>query len=215
MIAGWIPTDSAKRNKWLLRRLKKVKIWQLLVLGVIFAVLAMVFLRLSNLNMANLRQAVYTADRAADTVKLDQAVTNLQRYVRAHMNTDTGRISLQTKYDNAVRAAFADANQHINNINNDAYNAAIDGCKPQINTGGYPAFAACVADAVGVDGSKFSEPVLPPAALFQISFAAPKLSFDLAGVTLIICFLIFLVAIIRIITEVILRIVVKKSKTLT
>ena len=207
MIEGWTGSDSGKRDKWRLRRLKKIKTFNLIIIFIILAVLAAILLRLNNINMADLRRAVYEADKTGEITKVEQAATNLRNYVSAHMNTDTGLISLQTIYNDAVAEAVRKANV---NIDNEIYKRADRECRSVIWQKGYSAYVQCVAKAVG--STKFNEPKLPDPALFYLSFSAPLLSADLAGVTTILVFIIFIFLAIRVITEVTLNIVVKIKK---
>ena len=207
MIDGWVRKETKSRDKWLLRRVKKIKIRTIIILFLIFAILSLIFLRVNNMNMAGLRMEVYAADKTGQIAKVEQAALNLRNYVSNHMNTDTGLISLQTMYNNAVAEATKRANSKIDSA---IYTKADKKCRSLIYQKGYSAYVQCVANAIG--STKFVEPTLPDPALFYLSFSSPLLTADLAGVVTVIAVLLFIIIAVRAITEVILRIVVKIKK---
>jgi len=190
------------------RGLAKVKTWHLVVLLIVLAIFSIIFLRLNNVGMINLRDQVIAADASGDNDELQQAATRLQNNVSRHMNTDTGQIALQSSYNNAVRRAFAAAN---NDIDASSYGAATDQCKAVLYASGYQGYAACVANAVGVSESKFTTPELPNPALFYLSYAAPILSFDAAGVVIVLATVVFFVIFLKLLTEVIIYFVSENS----
>ena len=157
--------------------------------------------------MADLRREIYVADKTGQVSEVKKAASRLQEYVSSHMNTDTGLISLQTLYNNAVAEAVKEANT---DIDSEAYKRADQNCRGVAWQQGYTAYVQCVADSIG--GTVLNKPKLPDPSLFYLSFSSPLLSADLAGVTTVATFLLFVVFIIRVITEVTLRIVVKIKK---
>ena len=210
MIDGWTRSDTVKRDKWRLRRLKKVKTLTLAIIFVILAVLTAVFLRLNNTNMADLRRVVYEADKTGQITKVEQTATSLRNYVSSHMNTDTGLISLQTIYNNAVAESIKSANS---DIDSEAYARADQNCRNVIWQSGYNAYVQCVANAIG--GTNFVQPKLPDPALFYLSFSAPLLSADLAGVFTVLTIISFIILMIRVLTGMTFGIVVKIKKNIT
>lgn len=192
---GW-----KKQAEYLKRTLKKVKTWHLVVILIVFAILSVIFLRVNNLGMVELRDQVIAADKSGNQAALTQAASTLQKYVSRHMNTDTGQIPLQNSYDRAVQDAFDRANQ---DIDASGYSAATEECKRVIAAGGYQGYAECVAGTVGVGESTLNTPDLPNSSLYYLYFASPIVSFDLAGVMVILTTLVFCLIIIKLLTEVI------------
>jgi len=207
MIDGWVRTDTVKRDKWRLRRLRKIKFRTILLVFLIFAILSLILLRVNNMNMADLRRDVYTADKTGQMTEVKRAASILQNYVSSHMNTDTGLISLQTMYNNAVAEAVKAANT---DIDSSVYMQADQNCRNIAWQQGYSAYVQCVANAIG--GTTLNKPKLPDPSLFYLSFSAPLLSADLAGVTVVITILLFIMLLIRASTEVILAVVVRIKK---
>lgn len=143
-------------------------------------------LRSNNQNMANLRQALINADETGDTGKVEIAAKNLQHYVAAHMNTDTGRVALQTSYNQAANAAMEAARPA--EVDTTVYQTATESCRSQLNSYGYRAWANCVANAVGTTPSTQAtiEEVAPDPDLYYVDYAAPRWSSDVAGWSLVI-----------------------------
>src|SRR5687767_10982966 len=94
---------SLSNKKVLARRLwlvKRVKTWQLVIILIIAAFLAATFLRLNNLGMIERREAVVEADKRGEKKAIMESLTELQRYVSAHMNTDMKQgVYLQYSYE--------------------------------------------------------------------------------------------------------------------
>ena len=168
--------------------IKRISFWPKvgLIFGVSMAV-SLLALRANNQNMVNLRDALIKADKSGDTGKVEIAAKNLQHYVAAHMNTDTGRVALQASYNKAAEAAMEAAKPA--EIDSTVYQTAADNCRPQLTNYGYRAWASCVSDAVGTNSSVSvvtAEEVAPDPDLYYVDYASPQWSNDLAGWSIII-----------------------------
>ena len=152
-----------------------------LVLAIIFGVICIVSLRANNQHMAQLKTAVYQADKNNGNVQL--ALDNLQAYVTAHMNTDltTGNgsvyppIQLEYTYNRLSQAAET----AVVNANSGLYTAAQAYCQQQdpVDFSGRNR-VPCIEKYVQGHGA-----VIPtiPTALYQFDFISPTWSPDLAG----------------------------------
>jgi hypothetical protein len=139
-------------------------------------------LRENNLHMVKLRDAVYAADKNDGDVQ--GALTNLQRYVTAHMNTNlsSGNTSvyppIQLKYTyDRLRAANLQAS------NASVYNDAQKYCEAQNSTD----FSGrnrvpCIEQYVESHGV---QPKPIPDAMYKFDFISPIWSPDLAGWSLL------------------------------
>jgi hypothetical protein len=190
------------------RKLKKVKTWHMVVLLLILVILSIFFLRLNNMGMVELRNQVLSADESGDGEVLQRAATKLQNYVSGHMNADTGQIALQNSYDRAIQRAFSE----VNDVNASGYAEATESCKAVLYVSGYPGYASCVADAVGIGESTLVVPELPNPALYYISYASPIVSFDAAGVTVVLSVVVFLAIILKLLTEVVMALLLYKKQ---
>jgi hypothetical protein len=170
-------------------------------------VIAAIFLRLNNLGMVERRAAVYAADKAGDADQLQTAASDLQNYVAHHMNTTTGRIALQDSYNRDLAVAVNAARPP--EINPAVYGAATENCRSQVYIGGYRAYAQCVANAVGQSETTLQTVKPPQEDTYYLSYAAPRLSLDVAGFMVMISILIIVVIFARLLTGVILRILLK------
>jgi hypothetical protein len=199
-------SDKIRFDRRVLRALKHVKTWQLLIILLLFIMSAAIFLRLNNLGMVERRDALIEADKTGDVYQVQEAARNLQNYVAHHMNTSTGRIALQTLYDEDFKK-IVEANKQPE-IENGDYQSAMVRCR-QIYPRGGTNWAKCVADSVGVSEVDITTEPLPSPDAYYVSYVPARWSADPAGLSILVCFLLIIVIISRLIFILILRIVLK------
>lgn len=172
-----LPVVQNHRRFWL---------WSsLILLAAVLAVLTAVFLRQNNLNMALLRDELVAADETGDIEQVQLAAQRLQNYVAHHMHTMTGRIALQTLYEQAAEQAMEASKPP--EISRDIYMQATNDCKPQL-TYGYRSWASCVATKVGMNTTTtlaVADEVAPDPDLYYVEYAPVRWSADLAGFCLL------------------------------
>lgn len=202
--------EKRKAHHWLVV-VKQVKTWQLIMALVLLVGLSAYLLRQNNLGMVERRNAVKQADESnGDT---QAALTELQRYVAAHMNTDLGEgvfldHTYQRAYDKEVQQAAASVS-----TNSQAYKDTEAACRNQYTRGGsFSAYIKCVQDGLK-SLSPGSDPLasvkVPPAELFKFNFVSPVLSLDLAGLAVLATLLVGLLLVIRIMLYMALKAVLK------
>ena len=168
------------------RRIINVHPLVLLALTLICGVFCITALRSNNEHMAQLKQAVFTADKNGTDVQ--QALDNLQAYVTAHMNTNlsTGAGSvyppIQLEYTYLRLAEAQD--QSVLSANSGLYTAAQSYCQrldPTDFSGRNR--VPCIEQYVTSHGAP-----LPniPSALYEFDFVSPTWSPDTAGWSLLI-----------------------------
>ncbi|MDR1300673.1 MAG: hypothetical protein LBK50_03115 [Candidatus Nomurabacteria bacterium] len=170
-------------------------------------------LRANNLNMLQLREAVIAADEGSSTAELENSVAALQSYIGHHMNTSMGTIGivLQHTYDRDVQAAVQRAVQAQQyDIPPEIYAQYDAACAPQLAAGQWH-YTNCISSHIDYAGKNFdfSTPNLPPPELYYVNFTPPHLSLDLAGLFVIVDFLLLLFIIGRTLFNLILRAVIK------
>lgn len=165
-------------------KLRPIKPWYFLCIALITGTVCIVALRNDNLEMAQLRNAVYTADKNNGDVQ--KALQNLQVFVTSHMNTDVSGgpnapyppIQLQYTYDRAVQAAGTAASA----ANSQIYTDAQHYCEQQdpVDFSGRNR-VPCIQEYVQSHGV-----ALPniPDSLYKFDFLSPVWSPDVAGWTL-------------------------------
>ncbi|MDR0957509.1 MAG: hypothetical protein LBM09_02970 [Candidatus Nomurabacteria bacterium] len=201
-------TDDLKRDRRILKWLRNIRVWQLAVILLILAMLAAIFLRLNNIGMMELRAALIKADTTGDAKAVQNAAVKLQNYTAHHMNTYTGRVALQTLYDDAVQKAIDKAKPV--EIDASLYKRISEECYPaRLNGGGSRAQAQCISEKIGVSlvNVENVEVISPDA--FYVEFAPTRISFDAAGITVMLCYFVIFIIIVRIISTIILRIILK------
>lgn len=169
-------------------------------------------LRSNNLHMVTLRDDLVAADRTGDATKVRTAARKLQNYMAHHMNTTTGRVALQTLYNQAAQKAM-EASKPVE-ISTDVYQAATEACKPQLTNYGYRAWANCVSGKVGSGGVTsldINKQPAPDPDVYYVEYAPARFSFDLAGWLIILSLMLAIVLIVIAALD-LCRLVIKKLK---
>lgn len=203
--------SSRRRLHHRLKSLQRLKVWQLLIIAVILSFLAATALRLNNLGMIERRDAVYAADERGNQAEIKKALTDLQRYVSAHMNTDLGKgVYLQKSYERARDAALANVTATSNPQAAVYQQASID-CRSRF-VGGVASFrndyVQCVVERVAAmnqSADPLSSLSLPKADLYRYDFVSPLWSPDLAGLLTLLLAVVVLVIIGRIVLSLLYR----------
>lgn len=199
----------------MLARLKRVKTWQLVVVLLLMTLVAATLLRLNNLGMVERREAVYAADRKGDKPAIKSALLELQQYVTSHMNTDLGKGVYLVKTYERDRAKALKAAQSVENPNAQVYQQASIDCRSRFQ-GGVESFrndyVQCVIERVSALEGQEGAPALqlPKADTYRYAFVSPLISFDAAGLAVLACLLITSVIVLRLLTLVILRLLLKR-----
>jgi len=194
-----------------IKELQRVKTWQLLVLLVLASFIAATFLRLNNIGMIERRNAVITADESLDSDNTIRRLYDLQQYVSAHMNTDLGKgVYLEASYNRDYQAwqakAFGDQNP-----NGNIYKKAQEVCAPRFSNYS-AAYLQCTTDELAkypAASEIGSDKNSPKVTSYLHSFASPVWSPDFAGWSLVVCFVIALMIVVRLVSIGILRILLR------
>lgn len=200
--------DEVRRDIRILKSIKNIKVWQLLIILLALSLLAIIFLRLNNLEASELYEDLKAADKTGEVARVQKSAKKFQNYVANHMNTSFPRLPLQTLYDAAVQKALDTARPA--EVSSTVYQKATEDCIPDRLSGGSKAWARCVREKVGAsDSTGFleAESISPDA--YYIEYASARWSPDAAGITLLICFLVSMIIIVRIMFAVILRVILK------
>lgn len=176
-------------------QLRRFQVKYLLLAAVIFGAVAVVALRHNNQHMAQLRQAVFTADEQNGDV--ETALVNLRSFVTGHMNTSLTAasngvyppIQLKYTYSRLVQAAGGQASASNNSI----YAEAQKACEAQIPTGFSGRYRLdCIEQYVESHGGAPVSSI--PDSLYKFDFVSPTWSPDLAGLSLLASLLCLLAA---------------------
>jgi hypothetical protein len=171
-------------------KFRRIKPWYFLMLAAISAIICVFALRANNLQMAELRQAVYTADK--NNKDLEGSLRTLREFVYGHMNTNLASgpnavhppIQLKYTYERLQKAQAADAGKSSSEIYTDAQNY----CEAKIPNG----FSGrvrldCIQQYVKEHRATASKPI--PKNLYQFDFVSPAWSPDLAGWSMVVAIL--------------------------
>lgn len=204
---------DTRQVKYNIRRLQRVKTWQLCIVLLLAGFIAATFLRLNNIEMVQRRDAVMSADKSGDKEAMKNRLIELQHYVAAHMNADMGIIYLENQYkrdsEAANVAAAAESGQRGN-----IHKKAQEICAPRhASLGPYSqAYQQCIITELDKhpQGSQLTSQLkLPKADTYRHSFVSPLWSPDFAGFAVLGCLLISLVIIGRLVGLGILKLILK------
>ncbi len=193
-------------------QLQHVKTWQLIILLILAAFIASTFLRLNNIGMVERRSAVLAADEVGNQDITISRLYDLQRYVSAHMNTDMGKgLYLQKSYDRDVQTADNAASSD-SNPNGNIYKKAQQVCAPQF-TRYSTAYLQCTLGELAkypAATNIISSANLPDANSYLHVFVSPIWSPDFAGWSVLVCIVIGLMIIVRLVSLLILRLLLRQ-----
>lgn len=178
---------------WLIRN---VPYWVFLILFIISGLVTVSALRHNNQEMISLRNAVYEADKNGGDI--NGALNNLRKYVYSHMNTNLSSggnaikppIQLKYTYERLVTSTSKQSNS------SGLYTQAENYCQAKI-----PASVsisgrgriACVQDYILSHGGNKGPAI--PVALYEYDFVSPSWSPDLAGWSLVVTILLFILTV--------------------
>lgn len=204
-----------RRVKKTIKNIQRVKTWQLVILLVLAGLIAATFLRLNNVGMVERRTAVLQADESGDKIALFNNLYALQRYVSEHMNADPGRIALQHQYERDAEAAKDKAQRTASDKGSNAYQKASDVCDPRAIAQGWrwpdPRYLGCInKELKKYPDSEVAIMELPNVNLYYHSFYSPAWSPDFAGWSLVACAVILLVIIVRLVSLLVLKALLKR-----
>jgi hypothetical protein len=212
---------SAKAKKPFIRkvsdgliRVAELHVWQLVLLLVPLIFLSATFLRMNNLGMVERRAAVLAADKAGNPDTVQRALADLQSFVSGHMNTDMGKgVYLQASYNKAYDSALSSA-ADTNNPNSTVYQQAALTCRSRF-VGGVQSFrddyVQCVVDQVSqLAPQATATAALPKADDYRFDYVSPLWSPDFAGLFTLLTAIVGLLIIVKAITWLILRLLVRR-----
>lgn len=195
-----------------IKDLQRVKTWQLLVLLLLVGFIAATFLRLNNVGMVERRTAVINADQTGDSEMIIKKLYDLQQYVSSRMNTDMGSgVYLESSF-NRDYEAWQSAQYGDENPNGNIYKKAQEVCAPRF--GSYSAaYLQCTTDelakypAAANPGSGTGE---PKANSYLHDYVSPIWTPDFAGWSVVACLVIILMIIVRFMSIIVLRIMLRR-----
>lgn len=181
--------------KRLHRLIKPVNHWALLVAGIVSALICTGALRHNNLTALRLRDEVLKADQQNQDV--EAPLQKLRIYIYSHMNTNLASgpnairppVQLKYRYERLTEAEKG----RVGVANAKLYTEAQADCERRFPQGlSGSGRIPCIQEYVTTHGGEKEQPI--PDSLYKFDFISPFWSPDLAGWTMIIsmvCFLLF------------------------
>lgn len=167
--------------------------WYFFLVAVIFLAIGVYGLRQNNFTMIRLRQAVITADEKNTDV--EGALENLREFVYNHMNTNLsgaeGSIYPPIQLKNRYEALVKKQSKNIDNYNKNIQDEGSKVCAKKFPKSGYNSDRVnCISDYVSRNAKTASDAVPPE--LYMFDFVSPRWSPDLAGFSLLISAIFFI-----------------------
>lgn len=183
--------------------MQHIKTWQLSILLILMIFVTATFLRLNNIGMVQRRAAVLSADEAGDEKVIKERLYDLQLYVTSHMNADLGKgLYLEASYKRAAQAAY-DSVETDSKI----YQLAQETCMPKFAYWSQ-AYVQCTANELAKYPGT-ATPTLPDTSAYLHVYASPLWSPDFAGWSVLICFVLLVMVVVRIIGYFVLKMLLK------
>lgn len=185
----------------ILTKIRPISYWYFFVAFVISASVSIGALRNNNLTAVKLRNQLTQVDKQDGNVSL--ALNNLREYIYGHMNTNLASgpdaiyppIQLKYTYQRLEAANGASANA----TNSQVYTDAEYYCQQAIPNGFSGRYrVTCIENYVTTHGAKAQT---VPVALYEFDFVSPFWSPDLAGWSIIVTIIFFILFLTRFILE--------------
>ena len=192
---------NIRKLYYLHHRFLFLKAWYFLLPAIVFALLAVHGLRSNYSTMSKLRAEVHTADQQNGDV--EGALKELRIHVYGHMNTNLASgdnpikppIQLKARYERL--AAAEEENIKARNAQISAQGEQT--CAQAFPDAGFNApRVACIQDYVAANSIKKQS---VPDQLYKFDFVSPKWSPDLAGISIFLSAIFFILFIARVLLE--------------
>ena len=223
--------------KQALARLKRIRLWQLLLILIPLLFVAATLLRLDHLKMVELRDAVLAADAAEDDAAIQSSLVALQEFVVSHIVVNiaeqngvqsiifgTGPFYLEHQYLRAANAAIEAAEAEVVDDSNpygNIYAAVSAICRPLAIQNGWAwnsqpyldCWTSHLAEYPASDNLEVNLTAnVPSTELFRHNYASPIWAPTAAGWVILLCILLALVIIVRFVIWLILKIALLFAK---
>lgn len=223
--------------KQALARLKRIRLWQLLLILIPLLFVAATLLRLDHLKMVELRDAVLAADAAEDDAAIQSSLVALQEFVVSHIVVNiaeqngvqsiifgTGPFYLEHQYLRAANAAIEAAEAEVVDDSNpygNIYAAVSAICRPLAIQNGWAwnsqpyldCWTSHLAEYPASDNLEINLTAnVPSTELFRHNYASPIWAPTAAGWVILLCILLTLVILVRFVIWLILKIALLFAK---
>ena len=216
-----------------LKQLKKVKIWQLLLILAPLLFLTATLLRFDHIKMTELKAEVLAADEEGNDEKIAETLNNLKNFTFSHIVINvveqngtsritfgTGPLYLEHQYLRKTSEILQQAEQNVGtdaNPNGNVYAAAMSVCQPQAQRNGWawnnPDYMNCYLTEINKypASERIEDTVvvsLPDTTLYRYDFASPMWAPTLTGFAMLASLILAAVIIIRLFAWIVIHIAI-------
>ncbi len=191
----------------------RVKTWQTFLLFILMTFVMLTMLRINNVGMIERKNAVMQADKALDAQQVHDSLFELRTYVQKHMNASTGGFYLENMFKRDSQAAIDEAAKLASsNPNGLVYKKASDVCDPQFVHAPYsvPYFECITREVEKYPAQSQITIKQPNPALYRHDYDSPVFSYDWAGMSVVVWFILGLTFVLKLISDITLLFVLKK-----
>jgi len=221
------------KNRKKLKRLSRLKTWQLILILIPLLFIAATLLRFDHIKMTELKAEVLAADEEGDTEKISSTLEALKEFTFSHIVINvvesngssyitfgTGPFYLENQYLRKTAEILAGAEANAtddSNPNGNVFAAAMAVCKPQAIANGWvwnsPGYINCMTSEINnhptTDTIEETFTVeLPSTSLYRYDFSSPVWAPTASGFVILLCLLLIIIIIIRLIIGIFLRIAI-------
>lgn len=199
-----------RQVKYDIKRLRRIKTWQLVLLFILSLYVSATFLRINNVGMVERRKAVEAADKVGDADTIQERLYELQRYTSQHMNATTGDVDLKETYNRDVKSMLDKAEAANRNTNNTIWNKAANECYAEF-PGYWQGQIECILEKQKhfPTSTPITEVQTPNPLLYRYSFLSPAWTADFAGWSLLVSAVLLLMIVIRTVIMITLRLMLR------
>ena len=216
---GKLAKEKIKRK---IKRTKKLRVWQLILMLILMLFVSATLLRLDNIGMIQRRDSVLSADKEGDQKILSDRLVELKRYVFAHMNANTDRFYLINQYERDAQAILTRAQQETTatGSSENVYKKVANICDPLAERYGW-GYSQPYFDCISRELSKYAaadetstEAIveLPNKELYGLGYASPIWAPSMSGFSVLICFILIVMIVIKLVYAGVLGMMLRKYK---
>lgn len=199
-----------RKTRSLLKRIEKIRTWQLIVIFILLLAISATFLRLNNVGMVERRNAVISADESGDPEAIRLRLADLQTYVSRHMNTNlSGGVLLTVTMKR-------DQQSIVNTSNINVYKQADEKCRANL---AYSVYFSCMTNYLNsIPGGQVVSQSLFSADKVQLiythNYISPVWSPDFAGWSILLALLVLILIIMRLVSVAYLHWILRRHRNL-
>ncbi len=191
-----------------------ITLWRLFMVLILMSIVSATLLRINNVRMIQRRDSVLAADKLGDDDMLEERLYDLKKFSFSHMNASTGPFFLEQSYRRETERIISEAKQDANSNDQRYYRQAQETCEARFAGKRWSShYVNCYLTELDknqqIEQKTSGQVKLPSVTLYRRNYVSPLLSFDFAGLSVIIWFILLLVIILKLLYKLVLYLVIR------